>query len=317
MWSSVKKGKLIIPVSAIIATKDRPEMLKRTVRGITVQSCIPTELIIVDGSDDDLTKNVCEEGLNRFDFKTVYMKATTRGAAPQRRQGMSVATQSTIWFLDDDIIMEAECAQRLWNGFHFQNNVGAVNAMIINQRYTPPGRITRLMYRLMHGSTLFSYAGRLIGPAWNLLPEDDPALPAYVPCEWLNTTCTMYKREVMPNPVFQDFFKGYSLMEDVALSVTIARTHTLLNARTSRIFHDSQTGDHKSNVKDLAKMELVNRHYIMVHVLGRGALVYYLKLAVFEFFGIVGSLTGSWGWKNLGAVLGGKLAAIRAIVSGK
>lgn len=304
---------MMAPISAIIATRHRPEMVKRTIASIREQSLVPMELIVVDASENELTKEVVDDPFNVNKFKVIYIRTSTPGAASQRMEGLDFATQPTIWFLDDDIILEKECVQRLWNGFQFKSNVGGVSAMITNQKYTAPGTLTRWMYRLMHGKNLSTYAGKVIGPGWNLLPEDEPDLPEYVPCEWLNTTCTMYLRTVLPNPVFHSHFKGYSLMEDVSLSLIIGRSNLLLNARTARIFHDSQPGSHKNDVTNRSRMELVNRHFVMTEVQGRTNLIHYIKLFIFELFGIVTCLRYWKGFRELPKVIFGKLLGVRAI----
>lgn len=306
---------MILEISAIIATGNRPEVLSRTIHSMAEQSHLPKELIVVDASGNNLTKELCLS-LGGLSFQLIYVRANEKGAAHQRIQGVSLASQPVIWFLDDDIILEDSCTERVWKGFNYSANVGAVNAMITNQHYTTPGLLTRSMYWLMHGEKLSSYAGKIIGPAWNLLPEDEPGLPEYSVCEWLNSTCTMYKKEALPVPVFPSFFTGYSLMEDVALSVIIGRTYTLLNARTARIYHDSQPGDHKNNVKDISKMALVNRYLVMTKILNRSGFSYTLKLFLLELFGITTSLRNRKAWNNLPAVLGGKISAILKINAG-
>ncbi len=148
--------------------------------------------------------------------KIIWQRANVTGAAAQRNAGRSHgATQPFVWFFDDDILFEPDCVQRLWSAIESDRQLGGVNAMITNQRYQSPGMISRLMFTLMNGGPEKSFAGKLIGPAINLLPEDRDDLPEVVPVEWLNTTCTIYRREALPSPPFESFFTGYSLMEDV------------------------------------------------------------------------------------------------------
>lgn len=303
----------IIPVSAIIATKDRPIFLKRTLESIAGQSVLPAEVIVVDGSDTKQSQLIYE-ALGVQPFSLVFVKAMHLGAATQRLQGIELAIHDFIWFVDDDIVLDPNCTERLWGAFESFPATGAVNAMIINQRYTKPGKLTRLMYRLMDGRPCLSYAGRLIGPAWNLLPEDDPELAEYVPCEWLNTTCTMYRKSAFPVPVFDHFFTGYSMMEDVAVSAVISRNHLLLNARTARIFHDSQPGAHKNNVRLISEMALVNRYFVMTRILGRQGFAYILKLYLLEVFGLVTSLRGWRAWMALPQVVIGKIIGTYRII---
>ena len=214
--------------------------------------------------------------------------------------------------MDDDILFEPECFARLWTALHSDGRIGGVNAMIINQRYQAPGRISRLVFGLMdHRSE--SYAGRVLGPAVNLLPEDRDDLPEVVPVEWLNTTCTLYRREVLPDPPFLDYFQGYSLMEDLTLSLTVGRCWKLANARTARIYHDSQPGIHKSDQKRVAEMQVINRHFVMTRVLGRSRVSDYLKLLLFESFSLVSTLPA--GRRVFGPNLCGKAKACWRIVT--
>jgi hypothetical protein len=193
--------------------------------------------------------------------------------------------------------------------------LGGVCTLITNCHYSPPGRVSRVVFQVLHGRSESSFAGRCIGPALNLLPEDRADLPEVVPVEWMNTTCTLYRREAMPEPPFPTHFTGYSLMEDVTLSLLVGKQWQLANARTARIFHDSQPGDHKNDRGVLAKMELVNRHYVMTQILQRRSLQDHLKLVILQLFEIAASLFSRQGWQEFPALLSGKLAAIRQILT--
>ena len=242
-----------------------------------------------------------------------YCQAVFLGAASQRNEGVTQASQPFILFLDDDILPEPDCIKRLWTAMEGDARLGGVNATITNQQFHPPGRVTHLLYRLLDPRRLAAadYAGRVLGPGVNLLPADRDDLPEVVPVEWLNTTCTLYRREALPDPPFPARFTGYSLMEDLALSLIVGKTWKLANARTARIFHDSQPGTHKDDAAELARMELVNRHYVMSAVLGRRGWVASLRLAAWEFFQVAVAIRGGRGV----AVLRGKLLGLRELIS--
>lgn len=296
-----------LSVSVIMATRSRPLFVERTLKSIFDQSHIPAQVIVVDGSSDRQTEDVVIR-LNKFlPVWVEWEKAEHLGAAVQRVQGLKLAKHAIIWFVDDDIVLDPECTIRLWSCFSMKSNVGAVSAMLTNQCYTKPGLFTMALLLIMHGKWEKSYAGKLIGPAWNLLPEDDVKLPDYVACDWLNTTCTMYFQEALPQPVFDSFFKDYSMMEDVALSATIAKKYDLFNARTARVFHDSQPGIHKDNIFRLSRMALVNRYWVMTRVLHRQGPGYICKLALFETVGLLTTLRSLKGWRSFPAALVGKI----------
>lgn len=140
-------------------------------------------------------------------------------------------------------------------------------------------------------------------------------LPAVVPVEWLNTTCTLYRREALPAPVFPPHFTGYSMCEDLTLSLTVGKKWKLANARTARIFHDSQPGEHKRSFIRLAAMELVNRHYVMSQVLGRRRVFDYARLVAWEAFQVVAS--GQGGAKRIFAEILGKMQGAGEVVLGE
>jgi hypothetical protein len=100
----------------------------------------------------------------------------------------------------------------------------------------------------------------------------------------------------------------------LALSAMVSRNWTLLNARTARIFHDSQPGDHKKDLAQLAEMDLVNRHYVMRHVLGRKGFKNYFKLFLFAMFGTVSGAASSRSINVVIADLKGKIRALKHIL---
>jgi GT2 family glycosyltransferase len=307
----------IIPVSAVIATVERTPILKRTLESVMAQSVKPAELIVVDASEGDHEPEIAPCVASHSSVKLIYSKAKVKGAATQRMEGISLSGNDVIWFMDDDILLEPGCTSRLWAALNSSPAVGAVNAMITNQQYSSPGKVTSLMYRLMHGQALETYAGKVIGPAWNLLPEDGEGLSEYVACEWLNTGCTMYRKEAMPDPVFPTFFRGYAPLEDMALSTLIGKKHKLINVRKARIFHDSQAGAHKTNKVLIARMSLINRFYVMTKILGRSAPSDIMKLALLEIFMIVTSVRSKSQILALPKIILGKIQGVMRIASGK
>ena len=301
----------LLPLAVVIPTRNRAAALRRTLGSLASQSVQPAELVIVDASEDDNTRLLClERSISGLQSTIIWQAAETVGAAIQRNQGVRTSSQSVVGFFDDDILFEPCCLERMWRALNSDDRLGGVTAMIINQRYQAPGWVSRIVFRLLAGTPEMSYAGRVLGPAVNLLPEDREDLPEVVPVEWLNLGCTFYRRQALPDPPFPDHFKGYSLMEDVALSLTVSQRWKLANARTARIYHDSQPGSHKSDPALLAEMQLINRHFVMTKILGRDRFSDYLKLAFFEFFSLVSSLQSRPGRATLAPALRGRLGAI-------
>jgi glycosyltransferase involved in cell wall biosynthesis len=307
----------VIDVSAVVATKTRAMALQRTLESLGNQSVQPAEIIIVDASEDWDTRALCEKGLPRLRSRLRWIRAKQGGAASQRNEGIALAARPIIWFFDDDIVFRDNCVANLWNALQTGSEMGGVSAMIVNQLYQTPGNISRILFTLLHGKRETTFAGKVIGPAVNLLPEDGDGLPAVAVVEWLNTTCTMYRREALPSPPFDSFFTGYSLMEDLAVSLEVGKKWKLANARTARIVHDSQSGDYKSDVRARSRMELVNRHHVMTTVMGRRSSADYMRLGLWEFFSLASTLNSKKGFNRLPAAIVGKRDGLRQILSKK
>jgi glycosyltransferase involved in cell wall biosynthesis len=274
-----------IPISAVIATADRVDVLKVALNSLYSQSVVPEQVILIDASNDNSTFLLCVEFFPLIE----YRKAKNKGAAVQRNEGLELVDNSYVLFMDDDIIFEKNCLFKMWVSICSSIEIGGVSAFITNQKYAAPGKVSKFMYLIMHGKKLDSYAGLCIGPAWNLLPEDNCNLPELRPVEWLNTTCVIYRKAALPEPVFSSNFKGYSLLEDLCLSLTVAKKWKLFNNREAKIFHDSQIGIHKENLFKLSEMEIINRYYVMSKVLERVGLINNVKFFIFQLFGIVSS----------------------------
>lgn len=295
---------------------NRVRQLRRALDTLAEQGDVPAELIIIDGSSGGETREMMAQ--YRVDWMplctVVWQAAAKVGAAIQRNQGVACATQPFVLFFDDDIVFEWECLRQLWSAMESDADLGGVNAMITNQKYHSPGIVSRVMFSLMDGKSRLSYAGRILGPAINLLPEDREDLPAVVPVEWMNTACTLYRKEALPRPPFDSVFTGYSLMEDVTVSLRVGRDWKLANVRGARVFHDSQPGAHKSDSREVSRMGLVNRHYVMTEILGRTGFGDYCKLWVWELFQIALTAKSERLRAPFWRMLHGKLQAIKVIV---
>ena len=304
-----------VPISFVIPTKDRFARLARTLKSLAEQSTIPQEVIVVDASRSSFSEtDEAGQAGQSFD-RFVCVRADQVGAAAQRNQGVLRSGMPLIAFCDDDIDFHPDCLGKLWQALEADPGLGGVSAMITNQRYQPPGPASRILFTLLSGRREKSFAGRVIGPAVNVLPEDREDLPDLVPVEWLNLGCTIYRREALPSPPFDSAFTGYSMLEDLTLSLRVGKKWRLANARTARIFHDSQPGTYKSDVSETAAMELVNRHYVMTKVLGRTGLVNQLRLILWESFQLAVCAARARSRPTFRAMWLGKWRAMREIVA--
>ena len=281
---------LNLPISVIIATRNRSNRLSKTIESIFAQTMLPSEILVLDESDQDYSKVFTSEPKDLLVRAGCYIKwarVVARGSAAQRNLGVTLSAQPYVWFVDDDVDLKHDCLEQLWSAISSNCDLGGVSAHIVNQTYVSPGFISRLVLSFMNGTTLESYGGKVLGPAINLLPEDRGDAEPVSIVDWLNTTCTLYRKSVLPTPPFPSHFTGYSLCEDLALSIVVARKWKLGNARRARLYHDSQLDGQKRSEIEMGYMEIVNRHYVMTKVLARKRAIDYFKFGVWEAFQLV------------------------------
>lgn len=306
----------LVPATAVIPTRNRPEPLRRALLSLASQTRMPAEVVVVDSSSGRESRDVVNAAAPSLPGVSLrWLAAEQAGAAVQRNQGIEAATQDAILFIDDDVVLEPRCLELLWAALDSDAALGGVNAMITNQRYLPPGRFSRTVFSILNGRSERSFAGRVLGPAVNLLPEDDDSAPEVVAVEWLNSTCALYKRAALPSPPFDGHFTGYSLMEDLTLSLRVGKSWRLANARTARLFHDSQPGTHKSDVGEVSRMELVNRHYVMTRILERRTVSDYARFAFWESLQVAYALRQHGPGRDFGRFLLGKWRGLRQLGS--
>jgi GT2 family glycosyltransferase len=71
----------------------------------------------------------------------------------------------------------------------------------------------------------------------------------------------------LPDPPFLEYFHGYSLMEDVALSLEVGKYWRLLSVPKARIYHDSAPASYKSQTVARQAMEVSNRWFVARRVM--------------------------------------------------
>ena len=305
-------------ISVIIPTRNRLNRLVKTLSGLFRQNCLIDEVIVIDASDNYDQVALCIKSFNlKYPGRVVLIKAGIRGAAVQRNSGMSLACGKYVLFLDDDIdFIGDSCIGDLIYFLEHNPDYSGVSVVIKNQFPAKIGRITRFILSLIDGE-LFSkknYGGTLIGPALNFLPTMDLLKDTVLEVQWLNTTCTLYRNEHLPVPVFDSVFTGYSLMEDVTLSIRVAKKGRLAILRDALIFHDTQPGDHKSNLCKLAKMGLVNRDYVARKIMNRDGVSYWWGLIIWECFQVCATLASRSQRQSIFSVLKGKTSAFWQIL---
>ena len=124
-------------ISVIIPTLNRPADLKRCLDSLVAQTLPPDELIIVDQSSDEQTKNLLEEYRQKYGHvipSFIYILQAEKSSARARNLGASLAKGEILSFTDDDIILYPDYLERIMAGFK-DPQVGGVMGNVENPIY--------------------------------------------------------------------------------------------------------------------------------------------------------------------------------------
>ncbi|WP_146180358.1 glycosyltransferase family 2 protein [Opitutus sp. ER46] len=266
--------------SLVIATMDRPASLDAALASLSVQTCAPARVIVVDASESEASRAVCAKWQSQLQVQ--WIRAELMSAAQQRNQGAAAVTTPIIGFMDDDVVLPADTLAKLLEPFS-RDTTGGVAGRISGLSHPPPRGLLWCYYRLQAGYSHPHYGGRVIGPAINLIPAFEAESSAWVRSDWLNSTLVLYRRELFERERFP-LFEGYSFLEDAHLSYRVGRTHRLYFHRDAIYEHHSQCSRAKADPRRLAHMIVQHQYRMARDVMRIGRTKLALKLALHRLF---------------------------------
>lgn len=255
------ESRTLCDCSLIVPTFRRPEELLLLMETILPMKDVPGEVIIVDGSPE----NASEERLvrwarrNELPFELVYAR-TPAGLTRQRNVGIEISTKQYVFFLDDDCLPFDRYFQEVRRAFDRDVRVGAVGGMPINEILKPMSRRWRLRLKLhlaphriepgIYHPSGTSVPRALVKPFKGVREVD--MLPG----------CAMaFRREVLGEHRFSEFFYGYAQGEDLEMSLRVRRDWKILWCGDALVFHNHASGGRPPSFSK-GVMEVRNRHFI-------------------------------------------------------
>lgn len=248
-------------VSIVICTYMRPESLATCLLSLAEQTLRPSELIVVDASTDDATKQTLIEliGHNSLAEQIIYVhvQGSLRGLTRQRNLGLELVSYELTAFFDDDVVLEQDCLQRM-AATHRELGAKVVGvAGYIKQWGIKPSLRWRLrrFLRLISTSEPGSYVRPGIAVPWAFLPPQNSIVYGDV----LPGGATMWKTHIACQVRFEESLIGYAHSEDVDFSLRIKSYGALALDSNARLDHlHAEAG--RPNIKEKSYMEIYNRY---------------------------------------------------------
>ena len=98
-------------ISVVICTRNRGALIQATLESILHGEVLPKEIVVIDQSDDVLTKSsvtaLCAVAAERS-VSLRYIRTETRGLSRARNIGVQEAACDVLLFTDDDVIVERD-----------------------------------------------------------------------------------------------------------------------------------------------------------------------------------------------------------------
>jgi len=238
-----------------VPTRNRPDYLAGFLDSLNNQTRLPEELIIIDASDTEDTRNMIGMNGDGLPFEVIY-KREVPGSARQRNIGFRISRGRYLFFFDDDVILEPDYIGTVCDTFskHGEERLGGITGKITNIRQD-----SRPWDRAFKGMFFLSDFGRgrvkLSGfPSLRIGDE-----PSYV--EILSGCNMAYPREVFSQFLFDERLTGYSYMEDIDLSFRISRRYPLYYQPRAKLEHHPSTY-RTYDQRKLRRMMIQNHKYL-------------------------------------------------------
>jgi GT2 family glycosyltransferase len=225
------------PISAIIPTVGRPELLRLCLESLVKQTIRVSEVIVVHCGDDVETIEVTNDTRwSDAGLHVRYFHYPEKNCAQQRNFAVERATHDNLLLIDDDVEVDPHWVEELFKPIWTDPNVGATMGNVTNQPMARPTLFWRVYRLILHGAVRGFESGRLIGAA---LPNGFPTTAReLLPCEWLRGGASALRREAFESVGgFASFFTGSSPGEDLDLGYRLSRKWKVFYVPSARCIH--------------------------------------------------------------------------------
>jgi len=259
----------------------RPQPLTDLLDSVKTQEVYPDEIIIVDGSRNDLTKEALS---TREDRNLTYYKVEDkdRGLTRQRNFGIDKVSSSSsfICFLDDDTILESNYFKAVYDAFESDTEIVGVGGVAINENrwekkekgkaynskrfYELDGYIVKEGQRNVVRNYLGLQSDKLPG----VMPKFSHGRTYSYPLNGKNYEVDLligmsfaFRKHIFDHILFSPYFEGYGLYEDADFSIRARQfgKNVICTKAQLNHYHDAQG---RPNKYKYGKMVVRNGWYI-------------------------------------------------------
>lgn len=249
--------------SIIVPTCNRQKDLASLMDSILKQTILPAEVIVIDQSECDDTKKYIDSltGLplsGNIDF--IYIHQIKKSLVAARNKGIDLARGQIVSFLDDDVVLFENYYEKVLHYFDNDKKIGGLSGNIIieNKSRSWKGKIWRTLQKLF---LLDNFDGKMTSSGFGYPIhgfEGENERPMQV--EMLSGCNMNFRKELLGNDKFDEWFTGYSYREDAEFSYRISRKTVLKMIPEARLYHNYSRSN-RMDIKNQKVMEVKNYYY--------------------------------------------------------
>jgi GT2 family glycosyltransferase len=247
---------------------------------IELQSAVPLEVIIVDASEDNKTKEAIKNKFESLNILYFLVEGEHRGLTKQRNFGLDKLTSDTeiVIFLDDDLILEKEFCQNILSNFNDLEIIGAEGYItnelkwekiahneVVNSNYF---HLDSYQYKLSARDRVRKYLGLYPSSMQpGLIPEYGHGKSSLPPTnkvyfvEHIMGGITAYRKSIFDHIQFSEFFEGYGLYEDFDFSIRASAFGKLVAVTSAKCAHHHDPSG-RPNYFKYGRMVVWNGYYV-------------------------------------------------------
>lgn len=120
--------KTILPISIVIPTFNRAKTLNETLVSILNGNNLPKQIVIVDQSENDNTRELIANKPHNIDVQLTYIHLNKPSSTMARNAGLNKCSQEYIIFSDDDINIYHDTLQNVYKHIS-KNNIAMIAAL--------------------------------------------------------------------------------------------------------------------------------------------------------------------------------------------
>jgi GT2 family glycosyltransferase len=248
-----------LKIAFVVATKDRPAQLERLLLSLAGQERKPDEVLIVDGSEISVAGVLDRPGLSGLSLR--YSSCRPPSAARQRNRGVALVQSGIdlIGFLDDDAVLAPGALPRMMNFWESASaDIGGAQFNMINHPPIFAGGLKRLPF--------ISSLGLYSGNPGDVLPSGFQVMVGPVSrtvyVRWLGSGASIWRRTVFAAEAFDEWFQGYSYLEDLDFSYRVGK-HFRLAVVGGADYEHLPASEGRGGGFRFGRREAVNRLYFV------------------------------------------------------